>query len=101
MVAGRLVFCHPSFKKRGYILDKLMVFHRAHHTTPNQLLADAQAAIEQIPRAEHQAEAQPLAKTRTAGRRGPQPIGEILPLVLARLTAGRVQLEASGESDPR
>ena len=104
MVAGQQVFRHPSCQKRSYILDKLLAFQRVHVTCADQMLADLQAATEQIPRREYHAEAQPLTqmldKTRTARTRGPQLIGEILPLVLAKLGLERVQSESSGGQDP-
>jgi hypothetical protein len=34
------------------------------------------------------------------GRRGPRVLGDILPIVLARLGVGEVQSTASGEEDP-
>jgi transposase len=101
MVAGRQVFRHPSIQGRHYILDKLTAFHRAHDTGMAELLRDLHAAIGQIPRREHAAEARPLAeefhKIQDGRRRGPQLLGDILPLVLARLGVGVVQSEESGE----
>ena len=73
-------------------------------TAADQMLADLQAASDQIPRREYHAEAQPLTKmldkTRTARTRGPQLIGEVLPLVLAKLGLERVQSASSGGQDP-
>jgi transposase len=104
MVAGRQVFRHPSVQGRHYILDKLTAFHRQHATTGPELLRDLEAAIAQLPRKEYQAEAKPLheelAKIQAGRRRGPQLLGDILPIVLARLGVGGVQSIASGEDDP-
>jgi transposase len=101
MVAGRQVFRHPAIQGRHYILDKLTAFHRDHGTGSVELLRDLQAAIGQIPAREHAAEAQPLAeelqRIQDGHRRGPQVLGDILPLVLARLGVGVVQSEESGE----
>ncbi|MBV9123668.1 MAG: transposase, partial [Planctomycetes bacterium] len=101
MVAGRQVFHHPSIQGRHYILDKLTAFHRAHDTGMTAVLRDLQAAVAQLPAREHAAEAQPLAeelqKIQEGHRRGPQPLGDILPLVLARLGVGVVQSPESGE----
>jgi len=100
MVAGGQVFRHPCTRERSYILEKLLAFHREHDTTMAQTLADLEAAVVQVPASEHAAEAAPLAqeleKIRGRGRRGPQPIGDILPLVLARLGVTSVQSQASG-----
>jgi transposase len=104
IVAGRQVFRHPGLQGRHYVLDKLMAFHRGHRTEAAVVLRDLQAALEQVPAREHGAEAVPLheelKRIREGGRRGPQVLGDILPIVLARLGVGRVQSAASGESDP-
>jgi transposase len=101
MVAGRQVFRHPSIQGRHYILDKLSAFHAAHVTGVAELMRDLQAAIGQIPAREHAAEARPLAeelrKIQEGHRRGPQLLGDILPIVLARLGVGVVQSTESGE----
>ena len=101
MVAGRQVFRHPSIQGRHYILDKLSAFHRDHGTAMPVLLRDLQAAIEQVPRREHAAEAQPLheelQRIQNGHRRGPQLLGDILPIVLARLGVGVIQSEEPGE----
>ncbi len=101
MVAGRQVFHHPSVQSRHYILDKLTAFHRAHDTGMVEVLRDLQAAAAHVPLREHAAEAQPLQeelhKIQEGRRRGPQWLGDILPLVLARLGIGVVQSQESGE----
>ena len=101
MVAGRQVFRHPGIQGRHYILDKLTAFHSAHDTGMADVLRDLQAASGQIPSREHAAEAKPLAeelqKIQDGHRRGPQLLGDILPIVLARLGVGVVQSEESGE----
>ena len=104
MVAGQQVFRHPGLQGRHYILDKLTAFHREHETPGAELLRDLQAAVAQLPRKEYQAEARPLheelEKIQAGRRRGPQLLGNILPIVLARLGVGAVQSTASGEQDP-
>jgi transposase len=101
MVAGRQVFRHPSMQGRHDILDKLTAFHRDHDTGMAEVLRDLQAAVGQVPPREHAAEAKPLAdelrKIQEGRRRGPQLLGDILPIVLARLGVGAVQSEGSGE----
>jgi transposase len=95
IVAGRQVFQHPSQRDRDYILDKLLAFHREHATPPDKTLVDLNAAIGQIPKAEYDNEAAPLKtqyeRTRNRRRRNPQPIGDILVVVLAKLGVGTVQ----------
>jgi len=104
IVAGRQVFRHPGLQGRHYVLDKLVAFHREHDTSAAEQLRDLQAALAQVPEAEHRAEAVPLAeelaKVQQGRRRGPQLLGDILPIVLARLGVGGVQSTASGEKDP-
>jgi transposase len=95
MVAGRRVFRHPGIQGRHDILDKLTAFHRAHATDMFDVLHDSQAAVDQLPRPEHAAEAQPLheelQRIQGGHRRTPQPLGDILPIVLARLGVGVLQ----------
>src|SRR5207244_3283864 len=104
IVAGRQVFQHPATRERGYILEKLIAFHGEHDTSMNQVLPDLDAAVTQLPASAHAAEAVPLVREldriRSGRRRGPQPLGDILPVVLARLGATTVQLEASGGATP-
>jgi hypothetical protein len=68
-------------------------------------MADLFAAIKAIPRSAHAEEAKPLReqldKIQSGRRRGPQLLGDILPVVLARLGVGIVQSSESGENDPR
>jgi hypothetical protein len=103
-VAGRQVFQHPATRERGYVLEKLIAFHRDHDTPMTQVLADLDTAVTQLPASAHAAEAVPLAgeleAIRSGRRRGPQPVGDILPAVLARLGATTVQSEASGGATP-
>jgi len=96
IVAGQQVFKHPSQCGRAYILDKLLGFHRQHATPPDKTLLDLNTAIQQIPKTEYDNEAAPLRasceKRRGRSRRGPQPIGDILLVVLAKLGVGTVEL---------
>src|SRR5438445_4614197 len=66
-----------------------------------EVLRDLQAAIGQVPPREHAAEAKPLQeelqRIHDGHRRGPQLLGDILPIVLARLGVGAVQSTESGE----
>jgi transposase len=106
MVAGRQVFRHPCLRQRHAIVEKLLAFHREHGTPWDQTLADLNRTVQQVPAQEHAAEAKPLAEqlhdfTRPhPGPRGPQPLGEILATVLARLGVGQVQLTESGGTNP-
>ena len=70
-----------------------MEFHRLHKTPAEQLLADLDAATLQLPRSAHAAEAPPLEERlqEVLRRKGPQPLADILPIVLARLGGAPVQ----------
>lgn len=104
VVAGRPVFHHPCLQGRLYVLAKLMAFQREHDTGSAESLRDPQAALEHVPPREHPAEAKPLHEElqpiQRGGRHGPQLLGDIRPIVLARLGVGDVQSSASGEEDP-
>lgn len=88
MISGRQLYRHPSRLDRGYVIDKLLTYHRDHHTPPHQIVRDLASAVKQIPKSAHAEEAKPLQtayqKTRRS-RRGPQPLGTLLVAVLAQL----------------
>lgn len=100
MVSGRRLYRHPSRLDRDYVLDKLLEFHQEHHTPPQEILRDLQAAANQIPKDEQAAEAAPLQeryqKCRRSRRQTSQPIGTILLAVLARY--GITGLKSKGEA---
>jgi transposase len=104
IVAGGQVFRHPAVRERDYLLEKLMAFHRERETPIGDMLHDLETALMQLPKKEYPAEAVPLQvelrKTLAARGRGPKPIGEILPILLAKLGAGALQLDSSGNEDP-
>jgi len=104
MVAGGSVFNHPAARQRDYVLQKLITFHHQHQTPALQVQRDLQQASMQLPAGEHAAEAKPLqeelSRIQDKRRRGPQPLGEILPAVLAALGVNVIQSPPSGRSDP-
>ena len=104
MVAGGKVFQHPAARERDYVLQKLIVFHHQHQTPAAQVQQDLQHASSQLPRDQYIAEAKPLQEELTRiqdnRRRGPQPLGEILPTILAALAENVIQSPPSGSSDP-
>ena len=89
MISGRRIYQHPSRLDQSYVLNKLIEFHRQHGSPMTTILADLQAATEQLPQSAHAAEAQPLAelqlKASRSRRAEPQALGEVLVHVLARL----------------
>lgn len=97
LVGGRSLFPHPCCQPRHYIIDKLLEFHRLHDTPMALVLSDLNVATAQLPHSAYVAEAQPLYQrlhNLNAPRRGPQPLREILPIVLARLGITPVQSPA-------
>jgi len=102
MVSGRKLYRHPSRLDRGYVMDKLFVFHREHQTPPHEIVRDLQQAAGQIPKRNRLEEAAPLQTTyercRRSRRKGPQAIGTILVAVLARLGVSGLEsdIEAQG-----
>jgi len=90
VLAGRQVLRHACCQPGDSILLKLSEFHRLHHTGARQLLVDLQAVVDQLPKKAYTHEAQSLSEelnTATGRRRVPTLLGELLPAVLARLTA--------------
>lgn len=89
MVSGRQIYRHASRLDRGYIIDKLMTFHREHKTGPAVIVRDLKHAAEQIPTHAHQEEAARVEEVRQKALRsrksGPQELGELLVGVLTRL----------------
>ncbi len=102
MVSGRRLYHHPSRLDRQYVLEKLRIFHQEHGTAPLEILRDLREAVAQIPEPERAAEAGPLQeacrKARRSRRPGPQAIGEILLVVLAKLGFGQVQSQVKAPS---
>lgn len=89
MVAGRQVFRHPSRLDRGYILEKLLAFHREHDSPMACILTDLQSASAQLPKQAYADEAKPLQevhrKSMRSRRNEPQQLGNLLVGVLVRL----------------
>jgi transposase len=87
-VAGRQLFPHPCCQPRHYLLGKLLAFDSEHGADPAQLRQDLEAVIAQLPSKARAAEAKPLQQQLDElanRRRGPQPLADIIPWVLARL----------------
>jgi transposase len=101
IVAGRQGFPHPCCQPRHTILAKLLTFHTEHGTDLVALRQDLEAAADQLPARQRPAEAKPLQEEldTLAHRRGPRPLAEILPLVLARLAGTVVQSTPSESAD--
>jgi transposase len=102
MVAGRKVFRHPSCQTRDYVLKKLIAFHHEHECNIDEIVRNLDAAVAQLPRSAYREEAVPLAEEldRVLNQRGkgPRPLSEILPVVLAKLGVKPVKSPESGDA---
>jgi len=102
MLAGRKVYRHPCCQQRDYILKKLLTFHTDNVIGYDQLMTNLDAAVAQLPRSEYREEAVPLAdeldRVLKQRGKGPRPLSEILPVVLAKLGVKPVRSPKSGDA---
>ena len=86
-VAGDEPLRHPCFQEPDSILEKLRKFHQQHQTPLEGLLAELEAAVDQLPynARSHEAEIVAEALQHQTDRPGVKAIGDLLPAVLARL----------------
>jgi hypothetical protein len=88
MVAGRQIYQHASRLDRGYVMDKLLKFHRERETSPAVTVTDLKHAADQLPkscRMDEQAKLQEVAlKAQRSRQKGPQELGTLLVAVLAK-----------------
>jgi transposase len=96
IVGGRQLFDHPARQDKHYITRKLIEFHRQARTPLPEVMADLQSACLQLPRSACSSEAVALNDyLKELPRKGPQPMAELIPMVLARLQARMVQSDPS------
>ena len=89
-VAGDQPMRHPCLREPDSILEKLRKFHYEHQTPPARVVADLEATVEQLPYNTCGREAEVVTQVleaNTPRRRDAVAIGEILPVVLARLNS--------------
>jgi len=99
-VAGDQPMRHSCFQKPESILEKLRCFHQEHQTPSDEVLADLEAAVAQLPYNTRDREAQIVAEIlqqRAHRRRGAGSIAEVLPAVLARLNAKNREANKNGD----
>jgi transposase len=102
-VAGDQPLKHPCCRDPNSIIEKLRAFHYQHGTTPDVALVDLQNAVGQLPLATQGLEAEAVSvslENYARGRRGPTKLGELLPLILARLNLQTPPSEAFAETEP-
>jgi transposase len=103
MVAGRATYRHPSCQQRDYVLRKLIMFYMEHSIDIIRITRDLDAAVAQLPGAEHREEGAALAaeldQLQKKRGSGPRSLAEILPAVLAKLGVLLAKSTKSGEAD--
>lgn len=101
MVAGNQVYQHPTSRQRDYIVQKLIRFYHQHDIDIKETLSALHVAVDHLPAGARPDEARALTEdqTRITGKRGAgvRRLGEILPPLLARLTAHDLESTPSGE----
>ena len=89
MVSGRQLYRHASRLDQGYVMDKLLTFHREHQTPPAVIVRDLKHVADLLPEPGKQEEGEQLHKSAMKARRsrqkGPQELGTLLVAVLARM----------------
>jgi transposase len=98
IVAGKALFPHPCCQERHSILAKPLEFHGEHQTPLSQQRQDLEAVVGQLPAKTRGEEAKPLRERldELGKRRGPRPLREIIPIVLARLGSNTVESTDEG-----
>ena len=100
IVGGKTLFPHPCRQEDHYLTRKLIDFHRQAKTPMAEVMGDLAALCLQLPRSACATEVAGLNHLQEMPRRGPQPIAELVPFVLARLQARMVQSVPSEEATP-
>jgi transposase len=102
MLASQQLFRHPCLQPRAYLLGKLLNFHIEHGTSTEQVQADMLAVCDCLPRSTLHAEVQPLEEqlAKLAHQRGPQPLADLISIVLARVQLRQLQSAAGRSEDP-
>jgi hypothetical protein len=99
-VGGDEPMRHPCFQKPDSILEKLRRFHHDDQTPIDRILADLETAVGQLPYNTRNHEAVIVAEVlqqHADRRRGPGPIGDVLPAVLARLNVKTIESNNNGD----
>ena len=101
VVAGGTLPGHDAFRPKQYLMGKLLKFHLEHKTRPEQVRQDLDRLTDLLPVKASAQEVSPFKAEldKLARKRGPQPLADLLPLVLARL-AERSQVQAQVQVDP-
>ena len=100
IVSGRQLWRGKGID-REYLLLKLREFHRTHHSTPEQTVADMTEAFAWLPKSVYAGEAKPLEELAKKKGRGAKSIGDLLLPLLIRLGVGGSSGVESNSSEAR
>ncbi len=101
VVAGGMLPGSDAFRPKQYLMGKLLKFHLERKTPAEQVRQDLDRLADLLPAKARAQEAAPLQAEldKLARKRGPQPLADLLPLVLARL-AERSRTSGTDADDP-
>jgi transposase len=102
LLTSRQLFRHPCCQERHYILGKILKFHHEHGTPSELFQQDLLAACAQLPKQSLAGERRNLAEhlADLARKRGPQPLADVISIVLARVKLRQLQSTAVRAEDP-
>jgi hypothetical protein len=102
LVTSRQLFRHPACQERHYILAKILKFHSEHGTPTELFRQDMLAACAQLPKASLASEKKTLHDhlADIARKRGPQPMADLISIVLARVKLRQLELKTVRGEDP-
>ncbi len=102
IVGGRQLFPHACRQPHHYLLLKLLDFHGEHGTDAETIARDLHTVVTLLPPGSCPAEQDALRDRLDTilGRRGPQPLGDIIQVVLLRLVARMIQSTFSEGAAP-
>lgn len=100
LVSGRQVWRGKGID-REYLLFKLREFHRAHHSSPEQTVADLNEAFVWLPKSTYVSEAKQLQSLTKKKSGGETSIGDLLLPLLIRLGVGEKSAVESKPSEAR
>jgi transposase len=102
LLTSRQLFRHPACQERHYILGKILKFHTEHGTPTELFRQDMEAACAQLPKGCLAGEKKDLKEhlADLARKRGPQPLADVISIVLARVKLRQVESTVVRAEDP-
>ncbi len=102
LLTSRQLFRHPACQERHYILGKILKFHTEHGTPTELFRQDMEAACAQLPKQCLAGEKKTLDEhlAALAHKRGPQPLADLISIVLARVKLRQLESKVVRAEDP-